>query len=217
MLTARHQALFETRLPPLPGIADEEQPSFKQGPLNQSASAVLISHCAAFHQSAMQDASLIFRMIFQQWCFRYFSQLILEAIMLQQPLSTLVKITTAAALMCIAGCNSGSGLSPVTGTVTLDGKPYPSAQVRFVPETGRPSIGYTDESGVYSLIYIRDEMGAAPGSYRVDITTVHISESDSDGGKEPPEKIPAKYNKSTDLKADVQPGENLINFDLTSR
>lgn len=127
------------------------------------------------------------------------------------------KITTIAAVLFIVGCDAGSGLSPVTGTVTLDGKPYPNAQVRFVPDTGRPSIGYTDQSGAYSLIYIRDEMGAAPGNYRVDITTVHVSESDSDGGKEPPEKIPAKYNKTTELKADVQPGENVINFDLTSR
>jgi hypothetical protein len=120
-------------------------------------------------------------------------------------------------MFCLAGCDSGPRLSPVSGTVTLDGQPYPNAQVRFVPETGRPSIGFTDESGVYQLVYIRDEMGTNPGSYAVDITTVHISQSDSDGGKEPPEKLPAKYNRQTELKADVQPGPNVIDFELKSR
>ncbi len=129
-----------------------------------------------------------------------------------------VKIVTAFAIVaCIVGCDAGSGLSPVTGMVTLDGKPYPNAQVRFVPETGRPSIGITDDSGVYTLTFIRDEKGAAPGSYKVDVTTVHVSTSDTDGGKELPEKLPTKYNTSTELKATVDPGENVINFDLTSR
>jgi hypothetical protein len=126
-------------------------------------------------------------------------------------------VVAVLAVTSVVGCDGGAGISPVTGTVTLDGSPYPSAQVRFVPETGRPSIGITDESGVYSLVYIRDEKGAAPGSYKVDITTVHVSASDSDGGKEPPERVPPKYNKATELTATVEPGENVINFDLTSR
>jgi len=126
-------------------------------------------------------------------------------------------VSALLALVCIAGCDGGSGLSPVTGTVMLDGQPYANAQVRFVPETGRPSIGMTDDSGVYSLTYIRDEKGAAPGSYRVDVTTVHVSMSDTDGGKEPQEKIPTKYNTLTELKAKVESGENVIDFDLTSR
>jgi hypothetical protein len=119
-------------------------------------------------------------------------------------------------VVCFVGCDGGSGLSPVKGTITLDGKPYPSAQVRFVPESGRPSIGITDESGVYTLTYIRDEKGAAPGNYKVDVTTVYVSESDT-SGKVPPEKVPSKYNTLTELKATVEPGENVIDFDLMSR
>jgi hypothetical protein len=126
-------------------------------------------------------------------------------------------VAASTALLLIIGCDAGTGLSSVTGTITLDGKPYPSAQVRFVPETGRPSIGITNESGTYSLIYIRDEKGAAPGSYKVDVTTVHVSASDTDGGKEPAEKVPPKYNKATELTATVESGENVIDFDLTSR
>ncbi|WP_168164220.1 hypothetical protein [Pirellula sp. SH-Sr6A] len=117
----------------------------------------------------------------------------------------------------IAGCNSNSAMSLVTGKVTMDGKPYANAQVRFVPETGRPSIGLTNEEGVYRLVYIRDTLGAAPGSYKVDITTVHQSTSDADGGKEPPEKIPPKYNTRTELTKTVEPGENVIDFELQSK
>lgn len=137
--------------------------------------------------------------------------------MIEKTFLSLNVVAVVAAVLVIAGCEAGSSLSPVTGTITLDGKPYASAQVRFVPESGRPSIGITDESGKYSLTFIRDEKGASPGNYKVDITTVHVSTSDTDGGKEPPEKIPAKFNTLTELKAAVEPGDNVINFDLTSR
>lgn len=121
------------------------------------------------------------------------------------------------AIASITGCNSNSGMSPVSGKVTLDGKPYANAQVRFVPESGRPSIGMTNEEGVYRLVYIRDTLGAAPGEYRVDITTVYQSSSDSGGGKEPPEKIPPKYNVRTELKKTVEPGANVIDFELVTK
>lgn len=78
-------------------------------------------------------------------------------------------------------------------------------------------MGLTDESGNYTLVYMRDQRGALPGDYKVDITTVHVSTSDSDGGREPPEKLPAKYNRLTELKATVVDGPNTIDFDLTSR
>jgi len=131
---------------------------------------------------------------------------------------SLLKLSTiVVALVSLVGCDSGTSLSPVKGIVTFDGKPYPNAQVRFVPASGRPSIGMTDDSGVYTLTYIRDEKGAVPGAYKVDITTVYTSTSDSDGGKEPKEKIPPKYNTLTELNANVEKGENVINFDMVSR
>lgn len=115
------------------------------------------------------------------------------------------------------GCDSKPDINLVTGKVTLDGSPYPNAQVRFVPESGRPAMGITDEAGNYSLTYLRGQQGAMPGSYKVDITTVYTSASDSDGGKEPPEKLPTKYNRLTELKATVEPGPNTFDFELTSK
>lgn len=121
--------------------------------------------------------------------------------------------------LVLLGCGQSEygDMAKVTGVVTLDGAPYPNAQVRFVPAEGRPSIGMTDSSGRYELVYIAQTKGAAPGEYSVDITTVYQSTSDTDGGVAPPEALPAKYNRTTELKETVEPGENEINFELTSK
>lgn len=132
-------------------------------------------------------------------------------------LSSTLMLVASLGLLATTGCGDSSGLSNVTGVVTLDGNPYPNAQVRFVPKGGRPSMGLTDETGKYRLHYMRDQFGAAPGSYTVDITTSHTSTSDTDGGKTPPEKIPARYNTKSELIKEVTAGENVINFELTSK
>ena len=60
---------------------------------------------------------------------------------------------------------------PVSGIVTLDGRPVPNAAVTFVSEVvfGRAS-GLTDESGRYELTTLEPRDGAITGSYRVAIT-----------------------------------------------
>ena len=121
------------------------------------------------------------------------------------------------ALTAFTGCDNNGGLSNVTGVVTYNGAPYPNAQVRFVPEGGRPSIGLTDANGAYKLHYLREQFGALPGSYKVDITTVYTSDSDTAGGKTPPEKLPAKYNVKTELVKEVTPGDNKIDFELLGK
>ncbi|MGL4551752.1 MAG: hypothetical protein ACRC33_11235, partial [Gemmataceae bacterium] len=52
-----------------------------------------------------------------------------------------------------AGC--GRPLASVEGTVTLDGRPLPDAEVQFLPDptqgtTGPPSSAYTDPDGRYA-------------------------------------------------------------------
>jgi len=39
----------------------------------------------------------------------------------------------------------------VSGTVTLDGRPFAKANVAFEPGQGRPSFGATDAQGQYTL------------------------------------------------------------------
>jgi hypothetical protein len=114
----------------------------------------------------------------------------------------------------VGGCRGSSDVAPVTGTVTLDGQPLPSAEVIFQPQDGRPSTGLTDQQGRYELIYSRDTKGAMIGSHTVRITPLIV---DDDGNPLPDARpLPAKYNTQSTLTAQVAAGANTIDFPLTS-
>ncbi len=78
---------------------------------------------------------------------------------------TRVAFTTAACIL-VAGCNN-SGVVPVSGTLTYKGKPVTNAIVNFVPETGRPSVGETDQDGHFTLTYDPETKGAQVGKHKV--------------------------------------------------
>ena len=109
------------------------------------------------------------------------------------------------------GCSQGDRpeLAPVTGTVTLDGKPLERAAMMFRPEEGRASRGITDASGHYELIYLRDIRGARIGSHTVSIMTRTESR--------PVERVPAKYNKQSTLTREVKDEQNVFDFELKSQ
>jgi hypothetical protein len=78
-----------------------------------------------------------------------------------------------------AGCSGGPKLAPVSGVVTLDGKPYPNAVVSFQPiggkgneNPGRGSMGLTDANGRFELLYENVQKGAVVGKHNVRISTV---------------------------------------------
>lgn len=122
-------------------------------------------------------------------------------------------LSLVALLLVAAGCSGGSEveIAPVTGQVTLDGKPLADAQVIFRPEKGRPSTAITDTDGNYALQYSRDQAGALLGPHRVEIHTAVE-------GRDPPssEKLPPRYNSETELTANVMADEKPINFELQS-
>src|SRR5712692_11334611 len=77
----------------------------------------------------------------------------------------------------VAGCG-GPKIVPVSGVVSLDGKPYRKAVVSFQPigskdnpNPGRGSAGVTDEQGRYTLTYDGTAPGALIGKHRVRIFT----------------------------------------------
>ena len=116
------------------------------------------------------------------------------------------------ALVFICGCG-GSQSQPVSGIVTMDEKQLPGVQVIFSPaEGGRGnSVGRTDKTGAYSLVYtIRDD-GAITGKYKVLISkkkTVNEREV---------ETLPEKYNRESIFSAEVTAtGDNKFNFNLES-
>jgi len=78
----------------------------------------------------------------------------------------------------VAGSISGCGpkLSPVNGTVTLDGSPIGGASIVFMDESGSKSAsGRSDASGNFSLEY-DNKPGIPPGTYKVLVTLRQVGE-----------------------------------------
>ena len=115
-------------------------------------------------------------------------------------------------------------LGRVRGTVTLDGAALPEVMITFEPENGRPSMGLTDEQGGYELQYTAQSSGARIGRHTVrifrnpDPMNLGSPETHLDSGEGLPtagqSPIPAQYNISTILEANVVAGDNPIDFDL---
>jgi len=127
-------------------------------------------------------------------------------------------------LVVVAGCGD-SDRAAVSGTVTLDGQPIEGGMISFIPPKGDtggfPAWGPI-EGGRYSIA--ADE-GPTAGSIRVEIRWTRKT------GKKIPaiapapqgsftdetiEAIPVRYNSQTELKVDVQRGENTFDFNLDS-
>lgn len=124
-------------------------------------------------------------------------------------------ITTA----FLTGCGNTSSdqpeIAPVTGVVTMDGKPLAGATVRFYPTEGRPSAGVTNEKGEYELVYLQGNKGAIIGQHSVRITT--LNEDDDPLGIQNTETVPAEYNKNTKLTALVENKRNTFDFELQTK
>lgn len=100
-------------------------------------------------------------------------------------------------------------MAPVHGRVTLDGQPLPDTSVVFQVSGKSPSGGRTDENGDYELIYKRGVKGAIIGMNRVTI----LEDTQKTHG---PQRVPARYNEKSELKVEVKPDDNEINFPLTA-
>lgn len=76
----------------------------------------------------------------------------------------------AVAALGLFGCDSGPHVVPVTGTVTINGKPLEGATVSFTPEESNAvkTLGTdtTGPEGNFKLMY-NDRTGIAPGKYKV--------------------------------------------------
>ena len=127
-----------------------------------------------------------------------------------------------AAGLCLTGLLAASpGCSEekfgqVSGRVTFEGKPVAAADLEFQPEvTGAaPSYARADDEGRYTLKYSASKTGAEVGTHLVKITTARRVD---DGARKLKEKLPAKYNRNSDLLREVKAGENVIDFELTKR
>lgn len=118
-----------------------------------------------------------------------------------------------------AGCGSGSNAPPtyaVTGTVTFDGAPLKSGDIRFEPETpGEAPDAGTIADGKFSI-------RAKAGKKKVRITASReIPGTKTKGAMgedlaQQEQYIPDRYNANTELTETVKNGSNTFTFALQS-
>ena len=135
-------------------------------------------------------------------------------------------------VMLLAGCGPKHpnlpAQYPVTGKITLDGKPLPGAGIMYLPRgntRGTGSFGMTDKEGSYTLKSDHGGPGAPEGEYAVTISRVvnrdgtpYVPRPDAAEAGER-ETLPGHYSDSmkTILRANVPKGGDTINFELTSK
>ena len=93
--------------------------------------------------------------------------------------STVGRIGPAALglVLLISGC--GKPNYPISGTITLDGRPLPNATVSFLPESGKGAMAFaaTNKAGRYTLRQKADTPGLPAGKYRVRVTTYQVNDA----------------------------------------
>jgi hypothetical protein len=132
------------------------------------------------------------------------------------------------ALALALGCGSRK-IAPVSGRVTLNGKPVANALVAFNPipkegtsEAGPGSVGTTNENGEFTLMVSPGRKGAQVGRHRVAISAMNPQAGESDArlprGRRPlVNTIPSRYNEKSELTFEVPPGgTDQANFPLES-
>jgi hypothetical protein len=82
----------------------------------------------------------------------------------------------------LTGCSNSSrpATYPVTGTVTMQGKPLAGAVITFVPTgtDGEAASAVTDSDGKYALTTRQAGDGARPGEYRVKVSKQELAAVD---------------------------------------
>jgi hypothetical protein len=123
--------------------------------------------------------------------------------------------------LLLSGCYSAeTDVVPVSGRVTLRGKPLPGAVVTLQPvdssheasdRTG--STGGTDSEGRFSLTLIKPSIpGAVVGRHRVTITTAKSSANDAQLPRG--ELVPPKWRNGSEIFEVLPGGTSEANFEL---
>ena len=134
-------------------------------------------------------------------------------------------LVLAALALLLAGCGGAYKTAPVSGRVTLDGRPLPDATVMFVPGGGAAdkdplpsSAGATGDDGRYSLTLMGGKTkGAVVGKHKV-IIVLGARSASHDTAPTFHKQLPEQYNRKTVLECDVPAtGREDANFALTSQ
>ena len=133
-------------------------------------------------------------------------------------------------LPVICGCRkSDRPTAPVSGAITLDGKPLAGGSIVSQPLApqgsvigGKGSAAFCDANGHFTLQTLDGQDGAVIGEHRVRIYGPRVQDataSDADARRNSAKEIvPAKYNHKTELTLTVPPdGTTEANFNLTKK
>ena len=129
--------------------------------------------------------------------------------------TALALLVLLAAMPWLSGCKKGVEFAEVTGTVKVDGVPTGGIQVSFEPQSQDPRVilpaayGMTTDDGTYKLLRRGKEPGAPVGLHHVRMLPI-----EREDGKNV--VIHPRYQANNALWAEVQPGPNVIDFDLLS-
>lgn len=143
------------------------------------------------------------------------------------------------AFAAVCGCGGGSPkYVPVSGIVTVNGKPYPNAVVSFQPKgskenpnPGQGSAAFTDANGRFVLKTRDNQNGAVVGKHQVRIQTRRDNTTGEfnkeTGSPDQGPRVAAKppidpigvewYGSDSNKEFDVPPsGTDQANFDIVS-
>jgi hypothetical protein len=142
--------------------------------------------------------------------------------------SGLVRAFTVAGLLALpilTGCGKGGlHLAPVSGFVSVDGKPVADVGVMFSPldsKAGPPAVGTTDDSGRFTLVTANRE-GAVVGEHRVAISkdeNIAIPQSRGFPIYKSVSHVAPKFGRAetSGLTAKVADDDNEFDFKVTSK
>ncbi|HBT76457.1 MAG TPA: hypothetical protein DEB39_05930 [Planctomycetaceae bacterium] len=145
------------------------------------------------------------------------------------PVAVLAVVIT----VVLAGCSDGKIRTElVEGTLTLDGKPLPGAQIRFTPKSpdqGLAAFGRSDTDGRYRIQTLagRPNAGTVPGEYLVTVSKTELvpngkmvySMGEMIEARDSVQLLPESYSQTskTPFSAVVVPGKNEFHFDVKSK
>jgi len=119
-------------------------------------------------------------------------------------------------VLVLAGC--GNATPTVTGLVTIDGQAVAKGTIVFIRTDGEMAR----EGG--GIVEGRYQSRMPAGTYKVEVNapTVVGKRSDESYGQTvevnvTEELIPERYNKKTELRAEIKSGGNELNWELRSR
>ena len=150
----------------------------------------------------------------------------------------LLLLALAAGLVA-GGCGGNPSVGRVRGQVTWQGKPVSQGRITFYPEAGRAATGVIQSDGTYTVTTFTSDDGALLGRHRVAVHATRVgggtlvaprnADEEAALARTPGGKVlvpgavewlvPEKYSApdTSGLTADVQRGDNQIDFHLPSK